>query len=69
MWTVEKVKAELPDVKVIDPSGLVSTAKVTGRLMPQATVSIVCDDGTHINFQFAWTTIVNCLNNGRDLKI
>lgn len=63
MWTIEKVKAELPDVKVrIDTQ--VKTAQVRGRSLQFPIVGI----GSH-SWEFSWQTITDALNNGKPLRV
>ncbi len=72
MWTVKRVKEELPTVK-IKIGGVVSDGRVSGRLNKFATVSVTNDkprSGVPLFYdaQFAWETIANCLNSGNTLN-
>ncbi len=60
-WNVEKVKEELPTVKV-SVNGVKTTGDVRGRKLDFALVKT--DYG---NFEFAWETIVRVLNNDSTL--
>ena len=65
-WTIERVKAELPDVRVAMPDGKIVDAMIGGRLEKYPTVS------PHGNWPspgpnypgsiVSWSTIVHCLN-------
>lgn len=56
-WTVERVKAELPEVKVRLPTEI-ATGIVTGHLQPYARIAM---PGVW-SFWVAWQTIADCLN-------
>ena len=66
-WTIEKVKSELPDVKVkID--GKIYTGEVRGRLNDFATVTVFfLSPGTM--FTYSWETITRALNNNKPLLV
>lgn len=73
-WDVEKVKAELPNVKV-KIGNQIHTGRVSGRLNKFATVSVTNLGTLHAksrvfaDFQVAWPTIVHALNNDRPLIV
>ena len=82
-WTIAKVKAELPTVLVrLGESKHIHTGRVSGRLLefPQVTVGSLdynckaCNKAHHLrgvpwmDYQFAWATIANALNEGRILQ-
>ena len=63
MWTIDRVKEELPFVQV-NLNGDISNGAVFGRQLQFARVAhmktgMVCD--------VAWSTIVNCLNGNRPI--
>ena len=62
-WTIEQVKEDLPEVD-ININGKILKAKVTGRKLPFASVTV--DEQT---YEYAWGTIVNALNAKRPLQI
>jgi len=64
-WTIEKVKDELPDIKVTTPVGKVTIGHVRGRKMQFA--GVWTDEGFHC--EAAWSTIVHCLNNDCALRM
>ena len=71
MWTVEKVKADLPSVKVRFFSGgipIVIDAVVRGRKQPFATVTPF-EFGSSTSWEFAWETIARSLNLDCPLKV
>jgi hypothetical protein len=62
MWTVERVKAELPAVPVRDEeTGAVEPWALRGRKLPLATLT--APDGRRC--EVAWATVVHCLNENR----
>lgn len=65
LWTIEKVKKELPPIKVrIKPRQIV-WCRISGRLNPYATVSYELWPPWH----FTWCSIVHALNNNKPLTI
>jgi len=72
-WTIASVKDELPQVKV-KIGKQTHWARITGRLNPFATVTVFADDRKYlrgpawVDFQFAWQTIADALNNDRPLS-
>jgi len=60
---IDKVKNDLPEVKVVG-LGKSFSGQVQGRKLKYAVV--VCDAGS---FQFAWETVANAVLNNRPLKI
>lgn len=66
-WTAEKVRAELPDVKVrTTRKGQPVTAVVRGRFNSFATVGIV---ETAIAAEFTWDAVAASLNSGKPLEM
>lgn len=63
MWTIEKVKKELPEVKV-NLNGRVIKGNIRGRKNRFASVSI-----GSCSWEFAWATIVHSLNSNKPLII
>lgn len=66
-WTVESVKAELPNVKVRLMNGEIVTGYVRGRKLKFAQVWTKGDD--HDGWIFSWETIVHYLNEDRPLIV
>ena len=66
-WTVERVKEELPEVKVLIGKKTVVDGAVRGRKMPFAGV-MFSNNGVFVTAEYAWQTIVDCLNDGRPLR-
>jgi len=64
IWTVESVKEELPDVKIII-NGKVHIGQVRGRKNRFAGVH---SSDYMANWQYSWSAIVNSLNHDRPLK-
>ena len=70
-WTIERVKAELPDVRVSMPDGKVVDAMISGRLEKYPRVS-PC--GQWLNAPgyagsiVSWGTIVHSLNTDQAIK-
>jgi len=63
MWTVEKVKEELPEIQVRLPMGETVTGHVRGRKKNFATIHL---EGNVLDpFECRWKTIANCLNNNK----
>lgn len=64
MWTIEKVKDKLPDVKC--KFGVkVFDCRISGRENQFATIWAI--KAHYLQAEFAWETIVDCLNNNRIL--
>lgn len=64
MWTIDRVKAELPTVTVrVD--GKTKNARVTGGKLEFPLVRWEEANAVEV----AWVTIVNCLNAGRPIRI
>ncbi len=72
-WTIERVKAELPDVRVSMPDGQVVDAMISGRLEEYPMVSphggwprsaAMIDAGAVVS----WSTIVHCLNANKPIR-
>ena len=64
-WTIDKVKAELPPVRVrIKPRQIV-WCRISGRLNQYASVSYELWPVWY----FAWSTIVHALNNDKPLNV
>ncbi len=61
--SIYTIKRDLPEVKVKVKNKLV-TGKVTGRMLDFATVIV-----NGANYEFAWSTIANALNNDKPLLI
>ena len=66
-WTVEKVKDELPDVRVQVNKTLILDGRIAGRKLDFASVMFV-NNGVMATCQFSWKTIVDCLNGERPLR-
>lgn len=64
-WTVGKVKEELPHVKV-SYNGAIHKGVVLGRKLPFAHVTIR-QGNSHSSAEFAWETVVHCLNEDKAL--
>jgi hypothetical protein len=64
MWTVDRIKEELPDVCMLVNKQVV-TARVLGRKLPFARVYLPCGQV----YEFGWQTICNALNTGLTLTI
>ncbi len=72
-WTIEKVKEELPKVKV-KIGGERLDGEVNGRLLPFAKVSVwfppdKVRKGFYVDWEFSWQAIVNSLNSGEPLLV
>lgn len=65
-WTVERVKDELPDVQVL-VDGKSYRMIVRGRKLPFAQVRPF-EVGSAVQYEFAWSTIADCLNRGVPLR-
>jgi hypothetical protein len=59
-WTPDRVKQELPEVRVKMPNGELCMMRVSGRLLQFAEVS----DDRGRSIPFAWPTIAHHLNTG-----
>lgn len=69
LWTVPMVKDKLPDVQV-RYNGKIKTARVVGRKLPFAVVSLDLGHPTHwLNREVAWETIVHCLNTNTPILL
>lgn len=67
---VEKVREELPDVRVQLPDGKVVMGMVRGRQNPFATVVIKhFGNKDYIRYEAAWTTLAYCVQNNLPLKV
>jgi hypothetical protein len=67
VWTVADVRAEMPDVVCLVDDKILPGV-LSGRMNRFASVRPI--DGRHwCAFEFAWETVVHCLNNGRPLRI
>ena len=64
-WTVERVKAELPDVPVRANVHRwdVTMGRLSGRQNAYATVSWPTDRGTIFSMEVAWGTVAAVLND------
>lgn len=70
-WTIEKVKEELPKVKV-KIGGEKFDGQVYGKKLPYAKVSVFfppdrVKGGFNVDWEFSWQAIVNSLNSGEPL--
>lgn len=65
MWTIERVKEELPKVQVKMNAKLIVTGKVAGRRLNFASVYV----GDVFVGEYAWQTIANALNNNKPLLV
>jgi len=66
VWTIERVKAELPDVSV-EWRGRVYRAAVRGRLCAVATVWLL--DLPEVSSAWSWSAVVRSLESGRPLVL
>jgi hypothetical protein len=66
-WTVERVKEELPHVRVIFPDGTITTGRVTGRLGEFAAVKVEIHGAWVGVGGWAWESVATVLNEGRKL--
>lgn len=78
IWTIEKVKAELPNVKV-KINDRILIARVSGRLRSFASVTVAYTDNMNpdeylrgpawVDFRYSWEAIVHSLNNDTPLLV
>jgi hypothetical protein len=61
MWTIQKVKDELPPIKA-RWNGNIYDAKISGRKADFPMVTIWINKRDYITCEFAWQTLVNSLN-------
>lgn len=66
-WTVARVMREMPTVK-LRIRGKVVVGRIGGRQLDFPRVSEL-RPGDRESFEFAWETIVDCLNSGRALEV
>jgi hypothetical protein len=66
VWTIESVKEQLPKVQVRLEDGRIVHANICGRRNKFATVWC---ESNQAGWEFAWVTIVRCLNEDRPLRI
>ena len=66
-YNAATVRRDLPDVRLLLPSGQEVTAVVRGRRLPFAQVCYWDRDGTDVRIEFRWEQIANALNNDRPL--
>ncbi len=66
IWTEDKIRDELPAVRVLAESGTFD-GTLSGRLNDFATVTFRVS-GIPVSADWAWSTVVNALNNGRPLR-
>lgn len=64
IWTVERVKEELPKVKV-RVNGIVVEANVSGRKLA---FTKVWTKENHEGWEYSWAAIVRSLNDDRPLR-
>lgn len=70
LWDAEKVREELPDVRVKLSSGKIVVGQVKGRELEFAHVIVYLEDGyVNRNVEVAWSTIADCLNRGSAIII
>jgi hypothetical protein len=67
LWTVARVKAELPAVRVTGMWGANIPAVIRGRQLAMARVSFSIG-GQPYTIDYAWNTIVTALNAGTALR-
>jgi hypothetical protein len=68
VWTIKRVKEELPEVKVKLPGGRVVAGYVKGRTLDFAKVYFdYC--GLQISKEYAWEAVVKALNEDSPLSI
>ena len=63
MWTIDRVKAELPNVEVRTNDGRIVSAMLRGRTLPFAVVHTAYDE----SFEVAWETVAHCLNSHKPI--
>lgn len=63
IWTIETVKAELPDVPVRIAQGL-TVGVLRGRRLPMAKLSVEYRPGIWTDRDIDWRLLVDALNNG-----
>ena len=70
-WTVERVKAEMPDIEVKMPTGVTVTAKVCGSKKRFATLKAKSAEwGVWVTLgECRWDVLAHCLNMGRPLEM
>lgn len=71
-WTAERVKRELPCVKMRVSKSKVVDGRLSGRLNAVATVTIhnglgIGTNPPWVDFHFAWEAIAYSLNSGKPL--
>jgi hypothetical protein len=76
VWTVEAVRRELPDLKVIGKDDKIYVGRLLGRLNDVATIVLYRPDGNIVNHpitggdistQFSWATIAAVLNSKKPI--
>jgi len=67
-WTAERVREELPDVRV-SYNGTESIGCVRGRLNPFATVGTKHPTGANMSAEFSWDSVAWALNHDRILYL
>ena len=67
LWTIDSVRAELPDVPVQVSKTTVVMARVSGRKDTYATVRPYA--ATVLSYEFSWAAITHALNNGQALHV
>lgn len=72
-WTEDRVRAELPNV-LVKIGKIVHQGRTSGRLNSYCTVSVtnsVILPGSPIDkhWHFAWSTVANCLNKQKPLRV
>lgn len=66
MWTVERVKSELPKITVKD-CNVIYDARILGR---QNRFAVICwGNNYQYSFEASWITVVNCLNNNKPVIV
>lgn len=68
-YTIAEVKNQLPNIQAILPNGENINAWISGRENEFATVSIRHADDSIRTYEFAWSTLANCLNSDRPVRI
>jgi len=68
-WTVHRVREELPDVQIMLWDGRRIAGSVHGRELPFARVHSLEPTLPPMHWEVSWSTLANCLNNNRPVRI
>jgi len=74
IWTAAEVRKHLPNVRLRVSPGHIVDARVSGRQLPFARVSVTNSKPRRgvpifMDWEFSWETIADCLNRGSALDI